>query len=78
MMGSVSKKVFRPGDLVPASGIYLTLHSTPHVPEQRELYIAGSHFPECKACPDGARYRLSSPCMPMQARSITAIALGCC
>ena len=78
MMGSVGNRVFRSGDLVPVSGIYLTLHSTPHVLEQRELYVKGSHFPECKDCPDGARYRLSSPCMPMQACSIAAIALGCC
>jgi hypothetical protein len=76
--GSVAKNVFRSGDLVPVSGIYLILHSTPHVLEQRELYVEGSHFPECKACPGGVRYRLLSPCMPMQARSTAAIALGCC
>lgn len=78
MNGSVCKKVFRSGEVVPASGIYLILHSIPHVVQQRELYVEGSHFPECTACPDGVRYRLSSPCIPMKAHSTAAIALGYC
>jgi hypothetical protein len=78
MMDSVGKKVFRSGEVVPVSGVYLTLHSTPHALEQRELYVEGSHFPECKGCPGGACYRLLSPCVPIQARSLAAIALGYC
>ena len=78
MKGSVRNKVFQSGELVPASGIYLTLHSTPHVLEQRELYFEGSRFPECKACPGGVHYRICSPCTPVQAYSTAAIAMGCC
>jgi hypothetical protein len=34
-MDSVGKKVFRSGEVVPVSGVYLTLHSTPHCSPQK-------------------------------------------
>src|SRR5690242_5481443 len=35
---------FKDGDLVPASGVYAALHSTPHRLVERVLYIEGDRF----------------------------------
>jgi hypothetical protein len=58
-------KVLKSGEKVPASGIYRVLHSTPHVGEQREMYLEGSRLPDCHICPGGVLYRLESPCVPI-------------
>jgi hypothetical protein len=58
-------KVLKSGEKVPASGIYRALHSTPHVVEQREMYLEGSSLPDCHICPGGVLYRLDSPCVPL-------------
>jgi hypothetical protein len=58
-------KALKSGEMVPTSGIYRVLHSTPHAEEQREMYFEGSRFPECQICAAGALYRLESPCVPI-------------
>jgi len=57
-------KVLKSGEKVPASGIYRVMHSTPHILEQREMYVEGSRLPNCEVCPGGVLYRLESPCVP--------------
>ena len=49
---------FKSGDLVPTSGSYAALHSTPHRLVERELHIEGDKFEECRLCPLGVLYRL--------------------
>ena len=54
-------KVFKPGDLVPKSGVYAVLHSTPHRLIEHEAYVEGSRFRGCRTCPLGVWYRLQAP-----------------
>jgi hypothetical protein len=49
---------FKSGDLVPASGSYAVLHSTPHKLPQRSVHVEGDRFEPCKLCPLGVLYRL--------------------
>ena len=49
------------GDVVPTSGSYAALHSTPHKLLHREIYVEGNHFEACKLCPLGVIYRLEQP-----------------
>jgi hypothetical protein len=55
---------FKGGDLVPQSGTYTALHSTPHRLLWRVLYVEGHRFQGCKLCPLGVLYRLEGPCVP--------------
>jgi hypothetical protein len=59
------RKLFRPGDLVPTSGVYAVLHSTPHRLIEHEWYIEGGRFLCCRACPLGVWYRLQEECIPV-------------
>jgi hypothetical protein len=49
---------YRSGDVVPASGSYAALHSTPHKLVQRSVHIEGDRFEQCTMCPLGVLYRL--------------------
>ncbi len=49
---------YRSGDLVPASGSYAALHSTPHKLVERSIHIEGDRFEPCSMCPLGVLYRL--------------------
>ena len=49
---------YRSGEVVPESGSYASLHSTPHRLPERSLHIEGDKFEECKMCPLGVLYRL--------------------
>jgi hypothetical protein len=49
---------FKSGDVVPTSGSYASLHSTPHRLVQREMHTRGDRFEDCKLCPLGVLYRL--------------------
>jgi hypothetical protein len=49
---------FRSGEVVPASGSYATLHSTPHRLPERSVHVEGDKFQTCKLCPLGVLYRL--------------------
>ena len=71
-------KEFKPGDLVPSSGVYLIFHSTPHKPLEREMYIRGSRFPECGMCPAGLSYCLEAPYIPFRGAGTPEFAPACC
>lgn len=49
---------YRSGDLVPVSGSYAVLHSTPHKLVERSVHIEGDKFEQCRMCPLGVLYRL--------------------
>jgi hypothetical protein len=59
-------KTFKPGDLVPASGVYAVVHSAPHSLTERQMYIKDATFPECRICSEEISYRLESPCVPFK------------
>jgi hypothetical protein len=63
-------KIFKSGDIVPASGMYEAFHPTPHAISEREIYFEGSRFPHCSLCAAGTHYRLASPCIPVRLASL--------
>jgi hypothetical protein len=71
-------KVLKPGDKVPASGIYCVSHQLRHTIELRDMYFEGSHFPPCKLCSDRVQYRLESPCVPMAPTPFAQLATTVC
>lgn len=48
---------YRPGDIVPASGIYLVLHDQHHRPHE-VTYVKGEVFPPCNHCGYHPRFSL--------------------
>jgi hypothetical protein len=54
--------LFKPGDAVPASGIYDVIHDKldgqEHAEQHQITAIAGKTFPPCKGCQAWVRYRL--------------------
>jgi hypothetical protein len=72
-------KVHKSGDVVPQSGIYVVLHSTPHMLIDHQIYIEGSRFRGCRTCPLGVLYRLEEQCIPTPCPNLTAAqGLGAC
>jgi hypothetical protein len=59
---------FKGGDIAPTSGVYSTLHSTPHTLGGRTTYVEGDQFKECWMCPLGVWYRLEEQGIPTTAR----------
>lgn len=55
------RKIFVTGDVVPMTGLYATLHSTPHKLIESELCFEGTRFGQCRLCPLGVLYRLENP-----------------
>ena len=47
-------KMYKSGDVVPKSGIYVVLHSTPHMLIDHQIYIEGARFKGCRMCPLGS------------------------
>ena len=52
---------FKSSDVVPTSGSYAALHSTPHKLLERAVHVEGERFEPCKLCPLGVLYRLEQP-----------------
>jgi hypothetical protein len=73
-----SVKTFKSGELVPASGVYEVLHSSPHALGHREMYFEGSRFPQCGICSAAVLYRLHSPCVPIQVPIQADFAIAAC
>jgi hypothetical protein len=59
-----ASNIFKSGDLVPASGAYAVLHSTPHTLILQQDYVEGRRFPRCRLCPLGVWYRLQHQSLP--------------
>jgi hypothetical protein len=60
---------FKGGDVVPTSGVYVVLHSTPHALIERAIYVEGDRFCRCRLCPFGVLYRLEEPYVPLSSRA---------
>jgi hypothetical protein len=52
---------FKSGAVVPTSGSYSALHSTPHKLLEWAIHVEGERFEQCKLCPLGVLYRLEQP-----------------
>ena len=52
---------FKSGEVVPRSGSYAALHSTPHKLLERAVQVEGERFEPCKLCPLGVLYRMEQP-----------------
>jgi hypothetical protein len=48
----------KPGETVPASGIYKVVHDKNHRQEHEVTCVMGEPFPPCKDCGKGARFVL--------------------
>lgn len=44
-------QVFKPGDMVEASGIYEVEHDTGHAQRHEVTCVYGKRFPPCRTCP---------------------------
>jgi hypothetical protein len=51
--------VYKPGDKVPASGIYDVLHDSEHTERHQVTVIYGKIFPPCNHCGNKVRYKLA-------------------
>jgi len=51
-------QVFRPGQPVPASGIYGVIHDPEHAQEHEVTCVKGKKFPTCNQCGDHPRFEL--------------------
>jgi hypothetical protein len=65
---------FKDGDVVPTSGSYAALHSTPHRLLEWAVHVEGERFEPCKLCPLGVLYRLEQP--GVQTPLLANLALG--
>ncbi len=50
---------YKPGNEVPASGIYEVIHDKNHTARHEVTAVKGEHFPPCKNCGNDARYVLT-------------------
>jgi hypothetical protein len=69
--------ILRSGDLVPQTGLYRALHSTPHALLQHEFHLQGTRFRGCRLCPLGVLYRIDNQCVsrfPIRSASLRAMA----
>ena len=54
----VAEKNFRPGDVVPETGIYVILHQHNHDSRQELMLLSNAKFPRCRRCGDQVRFQL--------------------
>jgi hypothetical protein len=55
--GSIVQKKYRPGDVVPESGIYRVTHDAHRLMHEATL-LEGQRFPICKKCNHDVRFEL--------------------
>ena len=61
----MAEQVYRPGDTVPRSGIYLVVHDQ-HRREHEAVVLDGAPFPECKHCGQDVSFRLLRSAAPIE------------
>ena len=55
--GPIVRKKYRPGDVVPESGIYRVTHDSHRLMHEATL-LAGQRFPICRTCKHDVRFEL--------------------
>ena len=58
--------VYRPGAIVPASGIYRVIHDPEHMEEHEVTAIRGRRFPTCNHCGRHPRFILVHAAMHVE------------
>ena len=53
-------EIYRPGDRVPASGIYKTVHGQQHAAAHYVTALYADKFPTCLECSDSVRFELAA------------------
>lgn len=53
-----SLPLFRPGQVVPESGIYEVIHDADHRQAHDAVMIMGNRFPSCDSCEQRVRFRI--------------------
>ena len=61
----MAEKEFKPGEVVPESGLYFVRHSD-HRGEHEVTLIADEQFPPCSVCLDSVRFRISRAAKTIQ------------
>jgi hypothetical protein len=46
----LKKSEFKPGSIVPASGVYTVIHDKDHMGAHEVTCVKGNHFPTCRTC----------------------------
>lgn len=54
----MANEIYKPGDKVPASGIYKVIHDKNHVQEHEVTAVFGEPFPPCNGCGTNPRFTL--------------------
>jgi hypothetical protein len=60
----MAEQDFRPGDIVPESGLYLVAHGS-HRPDHEATLFQGEQFPSCAQCELQVRFRLLRAATPI-------------
>ena len=71
-------QMHRSGERVPKTGVYVVLHSTPHMLIEHEICFEGEQFGACRLCPLGVLYRAEKPCVPITYADLSAPGLRTC
>ena len=56
LMATATAKSYKPGEPIPASGIYQVIHKT-HRRAHENIFAAGEIFPPCKRCGEKVRFQ---------------------
>lgn len=64
----MAEQVYRPGDSVPESGLYLVAHGS-HRPDHEATLFQGEQFPACAQCEQQVRFRLLRGAIPISSDS---------
>lgn len=56
-MATSTGDVFKPGELVDASGVYTVLHDHNHLANHDVTCVHGKPFPPCRGCGQHVRFR---------------------
>jgi hypothetical protein len=54
----MANEIYKPGDKVPASGIYKVIHDKNHAQEHEVTAVFGEPFPPCNGCGANPRFTL--------------------
>lgn len=64
------KTLYRPNDIVEASGIYDVVHDSNHEQKHQITCVKGERFPPCHGCSHGVRFRLSQRALHLSEHSL--------